>query len=87
MQDRDALLKDLRDFVIEVYFTKKTTGDKRLMRCTLRPDLLPLVYKEEADHKYHRENPNILVVWDLQANEWRSFDISLVEYAQRLDNF
>ena len=85
--DRDTLLQELREYVLEVFFTKKSDGNKRLLRCTLRPDLLPPVYKEEADHKFHADNKSVLAVWDIQNGGWRSFDINTVEYAQRLDNF
>ena len=32
---RDTLLKDLREHVIEVHFTK-VNGEQRIMRCTLQ---------------------------------------------------
>ena len=43
--NRDEILKDLRSYVIEVHFDK-VNGDPRVMRCTLRPDLLPPSYKD-----------------------------------------
>jgi len=42
--NRDEILKDLRNYVIEVHFDK-VNGDHRVMRCTLRPDLLPPSYR------------------------------------------
>ena len=46
MFERDTILRDLRKYVIEVTFTK-VNGENRVMRCTLRPELLPTRYAEQ----------------------------------------
>lgn len=58
--------------VVEVLFLKKD-GSERRMKCTLRPDLLPQQtdLKEQVQKK--TPNPDVLAVWDLEANGWRSF--------------
>ena len=72
---------------IEVRFTT-TSGTERKMRCTLRKEELP--YDEGGvqlivDH-VRKENPNILAVWDLDKQQWRSFRInSLLEEPKILD--
>jgi len=38
--DRDTLLRDLRENVIEVTFTK-VNGESRVMRCSFKPEVLP----------------------------------------------
>lgn len=88
---RDALLKDLRENVIEVHFTK-TNGENRLMRCTLQPRMLPEAYRQDPSERqgeldFHSKNPDVIAVWDVQAAGWRSFRIDSVIYAQVLDNY
>jgi hypothetical protein len=40
----------------------------------------------EEQHK-KPENLNTVVVWDLQADGWRSFRVDSVEYAQIIDGY
>ena len=88
MYERDQLLKDLRENVMAVYFTK-VNGDKREMRCTLMPSLLPPNYmKEETEEKkFHDENKDVLAVWDVMKGGWRSFRIDSIEYVEMLDPY
>jgi len=88
MYERDTLLKDLRDNVMAVYFTK-VDGTEREMKCTLMPSLLPPNYiKEQAEEKdFHAKNPNVLAVWDVMNGGWRSFRIDSIKYVQILDAY
>jgi WYL_2, Sm-like SH3 beta-barrel fold len=84
MFNRDTLLNELRTNVIEVNFTKKD-GNKRILKCTLRPDLLPSTYvgeDVENEKNFHRTNPDVIAAWDIENNGWRSFRIDSVIYAQ-----
>jgi hypothetical protein len=83
MYNRDQLLKDLREFVIEVTFNK-VNGDQRQLRCTLDPSYLPPNYNSEHLEEQHRkpENLGVIAAWDVQANGWRSFRIENVTYVQ-----
>jgi len=87
---RDTLLADLRNSIMEVTFTK-VNGERRAMRCTLMPHYLPESFKnnpeeQESEKTYHKENPDVLAVWDVQNGGWRSFRVDSVEYVQALDN-
>lgn len=87
---RDTLLEDLRNSVVEVTFTK-VDGTRRSMRCTLMNDYLPEIHKtnpaeQEKEKTFHKENPDVIAVWDLQNGGWRSFRVDSVEYVQVLDN-
>lgn len=87
---RDTLLEDLRNSIAEVTFTK-VNGERRTMRCTLMDHYLPEAHKanpaeQEKEKSFHKENPDVLAVWDLQNGGWRSFRIDSVEYVQILDN-
>jgi len=77
--DEDAAtqqwMKDmLHEGVAEVIFTKKD-GTERVMRCTLKPELLPTVEVKESDEtKPARATPaDSLAVFDVEAQGWRSF--------------
>lgn len=86
---RDTLLKDLQENVCEIFFTK-VNGEKRAMRCSLRADILPLSYSltEEVKVKdFHKTNPDVIAVWDLQNSGWRSFRIDSVDYVQVVDTY
>jgi len=89
MYDRDNMLKDLRGMACEVHFNKVGDGAIRNMHCTLRPDLLPqntdVNFLEEQHSK--EENKDVIVVWDLQKNGWRSFRVDSVVYFNAIDNY
>lgn len=89
MFNRDAILKDLRENVIEVSFTK-VNGEERMMRCTLRKDLLPsdyVVTEETKERSFHHSNPDVIAAWDVQKGGWRSFRIDSVKYVQVMDHY
>jgi hypothetical protein len=89
MFDRDTILKDLRSYVIEVHFDK-VNGEARIMRCTLRSDMLPEKYlSEEAQEKeFHQKNTDVIAAWDVAKGGWRSFRIDSVRYLQNVnDNY
>lgn len=70
-------LKDaLHHQTIQVTFTKKD-GTERVMKCTLREDILPKVeIKESSTRKTNDAN---LAVFDVEANGWRSFTVRTVK--------
>ena len=57
-----------------VTFTKKD-GTERVMKCTLQPELLPVVeVKPLAEGKQPRkESTTSIRVYDLELKDWRSF--------------
>lgn len=89
MYQRDQLLNDLRSEVVEVTFNKVSDGSTRVMRCTLRKDLLPENYiEEEAKEKsFHEENTNLIAAWDVQKGGWRSFRMDTLQYVQIVDGY
>lgn len=73
--------------VVDVDFIK-TNGDKRHMRCTKDPKFIearlerkyPDGLPEVTRHK--APNPDVVSVWDLDKDEWRSFrKDSVVHYS------
>lgn len=91
MYNRDEVLGDLRNHVVEVTFTK-VNGDQRVMRCTLKQELLPKSYVQDINEQtkekeFHQANENVIAAWDVQKGGWRSFRIDSVEYLQIIDGY
>lgn len=64
--------------VITVHFTKKD-GTNRVMRCTLLPEYIQDDRQLLQEDKPARaENPDVMAVWDVEANGWRSFRIDSI---------
>jgi hypothetical protein len=84
--NRDTLLEDLRENVIDVIFTK-VNGEERRMKCTLMPSILPAKYitEEAAERNFHETNKETIRAWDIENNGWRSFRIENVSFVQALD--
>lgn len=72
--EKDKLAAALRTNVLEVAFVKKD-GSGRIMKCTLSEGYLPSWEKSETPRK---ENDNILSVWDIDNNGWRSFRLDSI---------
>ena len=86
--DREKLLHDLFENVVEVTFTK-VNGQERIMKCTLMGEYLPRNADQNHLKEEHKktENQNTIVAWDVQVNGWRSFRIDSVTYVQALQGF
>lgn len=91
MYNRDTILSDLRQHVVEVTF-KKVDGTPRVMRCTLAPRHLPPTFNESVEEQtqekeFHQKNENVIAAWDVQKGGWRSFRVDSVEYLQVIDGY
>lgn len=67
----------MRGNICEVTFTKVSDGSTRVMRCTLNAGLLEK-NGIEGGTTARKPNPNILSVFDIDENDWRSFRIANV---------
>jgi hypothetical protein len=81
---REELIEYLQSDVIYVTFNKMS-GDERTMGCTLNPKFLPEAKREDplSQTKVRNLESKNIVVWDVKANDWRSFRyerITKVEY-------
>ena len=72
--DKEEILKSLREGVCEVTFTK-VNGERRVMPCTLREDLLPASTKETTFRVLKDRETDVISVWCTDANGWRSFKL------------
>jgi hypothetical protein len=68
--DRDVLRDSLSNSIMTITFLKKD-GCERVMKCTLKSDLLPKVEVPETKTP-RKENLSTLSVFDLEKNDWRS---------------
>ena len=75
--DRETLVEGLHKGTCQVVF-EKVDGEKRTMNCTLNPNIanMPQPLQEQSNRS---KNPNVIAVWDLDANDWRSFRVDSVE--------
>jgi len=66
------LKRMLHENVLIVDFVKKD-GTDRKMRCTLQASMLPAQTDIEEQIQKKAPNPEVLAVWDLEVEGWRSF--------------
>lgn len=78
---KEGIRAHLLENVAVVSF-KKINGDDRQMRCTLRHDYLPPMKAAEPGgaRQTRPEWDDLLSVWDVDLNAWRSFVVDNVYY-------
>ncbi len=84
---RDELVTMLQESAVSVTFNK-LSGDQRVMTCTLDSKFLPEAKRDEplSQTKVRNlENKNI-VVWDINAKDWRSFRYDRVTKVELIIN-
>ena len=72
---KDEIVNILKTCGAQVKFTK-VDGTERIMTCTLQPSKLP-AYDSESKRK-KAENPDVISVWNIDLQEWRSFRVDSV---------
>ena len=70
---REYMISRLQENTCRVIF-KKTNGEERDMVCTLMPDKVPTT----KSTKESKPNPDIVAVWDLDKEGWRSYRVENV---------
>lgn len=79
--NREEILAGMRNEVVEVHFTKED-GSQRVLKGTLKTDLLPSNAPSlEEQTIFHKNHPNLVQCWDVVKNGWRSFRMDSVHYA------
>lgn len=73
---RTELIEALSAHKCVVKFTK-VNGEVREMPCTLREDIVPKY--EHKTERSKRPNDQVLSVWCLDKQEWRSFRVDSVQ--------
>lgn len=70
--DREEVKNLLRENKCSITF-EKVNGDIRKMLCTLNSTFIPKEEVEAGEKRSKIENQDVLPVYDLDVNGWRSF--------------
>ena len=73
---REWLIGLLAEQTATITFLKKD-GTERAMKCTLKTDLVE--YTENKTERKKTPNPEVLPVYDLEAEGWRSFRLDSIK--------
>ena len=68
---QNGLLTALSEGKVSVTFTK-LNGEERVMVCTKQFDLIPEEHRAKSD-KPHKQSDEVIPVFDLDKQAWRSF--------------
>ena len=76
---REELITKLKENVCVVSFKKKD-GTNRNMKCTLKESVVPKATKEDplSQKKIRALNEEVVPVWDVEKESWRSFRVDSV---------
>jgi hypothetical protein len=77
--ERIALLQKLRSDPKTNILFEKTDGTLRTMICTLKDGEYPQPKQSDLIEQIRPRNPNVLCVYDLNKQAWRSFRLSSVK--------
>ena len=78
MLNKVELKEHLSRCVAEITFNK-VDGSVRKMHCTLMADHIPQVISEEqVAHVPRPHNDEVMAVWDLDKQNWRSFRLDSI---------
>ena len=78
MLSKVELKEHLSKCVAEITFNK-VDGSVRKMNCTLMADCIPHVISEEqVAHVPRVQSDEVLAVWDLDKQDWRSFRLDSI---------
>jgi len=79
MMTRNEMMEMLQASTCQVDFTK-VNGDTRNMTCTLREDFIPAPAKSEpiTQKAVRAVSEEVIPVWDINAEGWRSFRVNSV---------
>ena len=78
---RETLVKSLQKDVMTINFTK-VNGEDRTMNCSLHESLLP---ESTPSATTKKDNPDVIVVWDIDKSAWRSFRLDSINYTKVLE--
>ena len=77
--NKNELVHNLQGGPVEVTF-EKVNGDIRKMLCTLQEGVIPKTTGKK------KENKDVLVIWDLGKNAWRSFRLDSIKSVKTVEH-
>jgi len=81
MITREEILENLKEGICRITFRKVTDGKYRILYGTLFQEDVPHIEKDKLmlmEILSAKKNPNLLTVWDVANNGWRSFYINTI---------
>jgi hypothetical protein len=81
--EKEILLEYLSKGEMKICFIKKD-GSERVMRCTRNLERIPMEFAE-SEKSVVRKESNVIPVYDLDAEGWRSFDYTKLSTAEALN--
>lgn len=75
--DRAELINLLKENTMFVTFNKRD-GSERTMKCTLM-DAVAIPHEKTTD-RVKEPNSDVLPVWDIDSNAWRSFRLDTIKH-------
>lgn len=75
-QLKEYLVPLMKDQPIQVTFIK-TDGTERTMKCSLQASVIKP--SENKTERVRKANPNVLSVWDIENDGWRSFRLDSIK--------
>lgn len=86
--EKQQVMSMLEQGLVRVVFQKKATGERREMRATLHPSILPPAPPKDPNKVPRKYPENLIVCWDLEAASFRTFDpADLLEEPVTLENY
>ena len=73
--NREEMVEELKESLMQITFTK-LDGTTRVMKCTLHKSLTQFI--NEATKAKLPTNEEVIPVWDIENNSWRSFRVASV---------
>ena len=88
--DRDTLLRDLKNHVIEIFYLRGL--GLKTNRLSLREDLLPKDFTQDPDQlnimeTYHSTHPFFIGAWNVNEKKWEYIDVNTISYVQIIDGY
>ena len=82
-EKRKEISDMLHNSICEVTFTK-VNGETRVMPCTLKAGIVPVVERKEGSEP-KKQSPDTMSVFCTDKNQWRSFRVANVTNVKVLD--
>ncbi len=80
-------IQDLQFCVAEIIFDMRETNERRTLKATLLPQYLPEGYDMKTYVPTGGDQGLNMLVWDVDARDWRIFPIDRVISCQMLPGF
>ena len=79
--NREEMVEELKENLMQITFTK-LDGTTRVMKCTLHKSFTEFV--NEATKAKLPTNEEVIPVWDIDNNSWRSFRVASVTDVKKI---